>query len=141
VQKETLAPIEAENRKRMVVQVDEDDLIVFLPGTDYIATFYRATPGELLAKSHAGHEVGDAPMTFADEPCNTSSHYYLAAAVCRGRLVRSGTLVLTARVFSLWCGASGARVHTHRCHRQPYQRIRVSDPLRCESRCKRASPS
>jgi hypothetical protein len=66
VQKETLAPIEAENRKRMVVQVDEDDLIVFLPGTDYIATFYRATPGELLAKSHAGHEVGDAPMTFAE---------------------------------------------------------------------------
>ena len=39
---------------------------VFLPGTDYIATFYRATPGELLAKSHAGHEVGDAPMTCAE---------------------------------------------------------------------------
>ena len=51
---------------RMVVQVDGDDLIVFLPGTDYIATFYRATSGELLAKSHAGHEVGDAPMTCAE---------------------------------------------------------------------------
>ena len=50
----------------MVVQVDGDDLTVFLPGTDYIATFYRATPGELLAKSHAGHEVGDAPMTRAE---------------------------------------------------------------------------
>ena len=36
---------------RLVVQVDGD----------YIATFYRATPRELLAKSHAGHEVGDAP--------------------------------------------------------------------------------
>ena len=51
---------------RLVVQVDGDELIVFLPGTDYIATFYRATPGELLAKSHAGHEVGDAPMTCAE---------------------------------------------------------------------------
>ena len=50
----------------MVVQVDEDDLIVLLPGTDYIATFYRATPGELLAKSRAGHEVGDSPMTCAE---------------------------------------------------------------------------
>jgi hypothetical protein len=59
---------ETENRKGLsvVVQVDGDDLIVFLPGTDYIATFYRATPGEILAKSHAGHEVGDAPMTCAE---------------------------------------------------------------------------
>jgi hypothetical protein len=52
--------------RRIVVQVDGDELIVFLPGTDYIATFYRATPSELLAKSHAGHEVGDAPMTCAE---------------------------------------------------------------------------
>ena len=52
--------------ERLIVQVDGDELIVFLPGTDYIATFYRATPGELLAKSHAGHEVGDAPMTCAE---------------------------------------------------------------------------
>jgi hypothetical protein len=51
---------------RTVVQVDGDELIVFLPGTDYVATFYRATPSELLAKSHAGHEVGDAPMTRAE---------------------------------------------------------------------------
>jgi hypothetical protein len=51
---------------RTVVQVDGDELIVFLPGTDYIATFYRATPGELLAKSRAGHEFGDVPMTRAE---------------------------------------------------------------------------
>jgi hypothetical protein len=51
---------------RTVVQVDGDELIVFLPGTDYIATFYRATPSQILAKSQAGPEVGDAPMTCAE---------------------------------------------------------------------------
>jgi hypothetical protein len=44
---------------------DGDELIVFVPGTDYVAIFYRATPSELLAKSHAGHEGGSAPMTRA----------------------------------------------------------------------------
>ena len=66
MQKETVALAESENRKRVVVKVEGDDLIVLLPGTDYVATFYRATPGELLAKSRAGHEVSDSPMTCAE---------------------------------------------------------------------------
>ena len=48
------------------VEVRGDEIIVTLPGTDYVATYYRATPRELLAKSHAGQEADGAPMTRAE---------------------------------------------------------------------------
>ena len=47
-------------------EVRDDEIIVTLPGTDYVATYYRATPRELLAKSHAGQEADGAPMTLAE---------------------------------------------------------------------------
>jgi hypothetical protein len=48
------------------VEVWNDELIVTLPGTTYVATYYRATPRELLAKSSSGQETGGAPMTQAE---------------------------------------------------------------------------
>jgi hypothetical protein len=48
------------------VEVQADDIIVTLPGTDYAVTYYRATPRELLAKSHAGRTDHGSPMTQAE---------------------------------------------------------------------------
>ena len=50
------------------VEVQGDDLVVSLPGTTYVVTYYRATafPQQLLTKSHSGREDQGAPMTQAE---------------------------------------------------------------------------
>jgi hypothetical protein len=48
------------------VEARGDEIIVTLPGTNYVATYYRATSRELLVKSHAGQEADGAPMTQAE---------------------------------------------------------------------------
>jgi hypothetical protein len=47
------------------VAVQGDDIVVTLPGTSYVMTYYRATafPQQLLTKSHSGREDEGAPMT------------------------------------------------------------------------------
>ena len=46
------------------IEVRDDEMIVTLPGTNYVATYYRATARELLAKSSSGQE-SDGAMTQA----------------------------------------------------------------------------
>ena len=50
------------------VEVQGDGLVVSLPGTTYVVTYYRATafPQQLLTKSHSGREDQGAPMTQAE---------------------------------------------------------------------------
>ena len=50
------------------LQVQGDEIVVSLPGTNYVVTYYRAAafPQELLTKSHSGREVENAPMTQAE---------------------------------------------------------------------------
>jgi hypothetical protein len=50
------------------VEVQGDDIVVTLPGTSYVVTYYRATafPQQLLTKSHSGRDDQDAPMTQAE---------------------------------------------------------------------------
>jgi hypothetical protein len=50
------------------VEVQGDDLVVSLPGTTYVVTYYRATafPQQLLTKSHSGREDQGDPMTQAE---------------------------------------------------------------------------
>jgi hypothetical protein len=50
------------------VAVQGDDIVVTLPGTTYVVTYYRATafPQQLLTKSHSGREDQDTPMTQAE---------------------------------------------------------------------------
>jgi hypothetical protein len=48
------------------VEVHGDEMIVTLPGTNYVATYYRATPRELLAKCNSGQEADGALMTQAE---------------------------------------------------------------------------
>jgi hypothetical protein len=50
------------------VEVQGGDIVVTLPGTDYAATYYRATsfPQQLLSKSYSGREADGAPMTRAE---------------------------------------------------------------------------
>jgi hypothetical protein len=50
------------------VEVQGDDIIVTLPGTSYVVTYYRAAafPQQLLTKSHSGREAQGAPMTQAE---------------------------------------------------------------------------
>ena len=50
------------------VEVQGDDIVVTLPGTSYVVTYYRATafPQQLLTKSHSGREDQGAPMTQAE---------------------------------------------------------------------------
>ena len=52
----------------MSVEVQGDDIVVTLPGTSYVVTYYRAAafPQQLLTKSHSGREDEDAPMTQAE---------------------------------------------------------------------------
>jgi len=47
------------------VEVQGDDIVVTLPGTSYVVTYYRATafPQQLLTKSHSGREDQGAAMT------------------------------------------------------------------------------
>ena len=47
------------------VEVQGDDIVVTLPGTSYVVTYYRAAafPQQLLTKSHSGREDEGAPMT------------------------------------------------------------------------------
>ena len=49
------------------VKVQGDEIVVTLPGTSYVVTYYRAAafPQRLLTKSHSGREDEDAPMTQA----------------------------------------------------------------------------
>ena len=50
----------------MSVEVQGDDIVVTLPGTSYVVTYYRAAaafPQQLLTKSHSGREDEGAPMT------------------------------------------------------------------------------
>ena len=50
------------------VEVQGDDIVVTLPGTGYVVTYYRAAafPQQLLTKSHSGREDEGAPMTQAE---------------------------------------------------------------------------
>ena len=50
---------------RLNVEVQGDDIVVTLPGTGYVVTYYRAAafPQQLLTKSHSGREDEGAPMT------------------------------------------------------------------------------
>jgi len=50
---------------RLRVEVQGDDIVVTLPGTSYVVTYYRAAafPQQLLTKSHSGREDEGAPMT------------------------------------------------------------------------------
>jgi hypothetical protein len=50
------------------VEVQGDDIVVTLPGTRYVVTYYRAAafPQQLLTKSHSGREDEDAPITQAE---------------------------------------------------------------------------
>ena len=52
----------------MSVEVQGDDIVVTLPGTSYVVTYYRAAafPQQLLTKSHSGREDEDAPITQAE---------------------------------------------------------------------------
>ena len=45
------------------VEVQGDDIVVTLPGTTYVVTYYRATafPQQLLTKSHSGREDKNTP--------------------------------------------------------------------------------
>jgi hypothetical protein len=47
------------------VEVQGDDIVVTLPGTSYVVTYYRAAafPQQLLTKSHSGRDDQAAPMT------------------------------------------------------------------------------
>jgi hypothetical protein len=47
------------------LEVQGDDIVVTLPGTSYVVTYYRAAafPQQLLTKSHSGREDQGAPMT------------------------------------------------------------------------------
>jgi len=47
------------------VEVQGSDIIVTLPGTNYVVTYYRAAafPQQLLTKSHSGRENKETPMT------------------------------------------------------------------------------
>jgi len=47
--------------------VHGDDIVVTLPGTSYVVTYYRAAafPQQLLTKSHSGREDEGARMTQA----------------------------------------------------------------------------
>ena len=49
------------------VEVHGDDIVVTLPGTRYVVTYYRAAafPQQLLTKSHSGREDEGARMTQA----------------------------------------------------------------------------
>jgi hypothetical protein len=53
---------------RLRVEVQGDDIIVTLPGTSYVVTYYRAAafPQQLLTKSHSGRDDEGAPMTQAE---------------------------------------------------------------------------
>lgn len=53
---------------RLSVEVQGDDIVVTLPGTSYVVTYYRAAafPQQLLTKSHSGREGEGAPMTQAE---------------------------------------------------------------------------
>ena len=50
------------------VEVQGDDIVVTLPGTSYVVTYYRATafPQQLLTKSHSGREDQAGSMTQAE---------------------------------------------------------------------------
>ena len=50
------------------VEADGDDIIITLPGTSYVVTYYRsaAFPQQLITKSHSGHEEERALMTQAE---------------------------------------------------------------------------
>jgi hypothetical protein len=47
------------------VEVQGDDIVVTLPGTSYVVTYYRAAafPQQLLTKSHSGRDDQGARMT------------------------------------------------------------------------------
>jgi hypothetical protein len=50
------------------LQVQGDEIVVSLPGTNYVVTYYRAAafPQQLLTKSHSGREDQSALMTQAE---------------------------------------------------------------------------
>jgi hypothetical protein len=56
------------DQRDLHVEVQGDDIVVTLPGTSYVVTYYRAAafPQQLLTKSHSGREDQDGPMTQAE---------------------------------------------------------------------------
>ena len=56
------------SRPDLHLEVVDDAIIVTLPGTSYVVTYYRAAafPQQLLTKSHSGREEQRAPVTQAE---------------------------------------------------------------------------
>jgi hypothetical protein len=56
------------SRPDLHLKVVDDAIIVTLPGTSYVVTYYRAAafPQQLLTKSHSGREEQRAPVTQAE---------------------------------------------------------------------------
>jgi hypothetical protein len=52
----------------LTVEGQGHDIIVTLPGTSYVVTYYRAAafPQQLLTKSHSGREDKNTPITQAE---------------------------------------------------------------------------
>ena len=50
------------------IEVQGDEIVVTLPSTSYVVTYYRAAafPQQLLTKSHSGREDEGAQMTQAE---------------------------------------------------------------------------
>ena len=50
------------------VKVQGDEVVVTLPGTSYVVTYYRAAafPQQLLTKSHSGREDKNTPIAQAE---------------------------------------------------------------------------
>ena len=63
-----LAGLRRMKERDLHVEVQGDDIVVSLPGTSYVVTYYRATafPQQLLTKSHSGRQDQNAPMTQAE---------------------------------------------------------------------------
>jgi hypothetical protein len=69
------------------VEVQGDEIVVTLPGTSYVVTYYRAAafPQQLLTRSHSGRADEGAPMTQAEfhaRAWKTASHGARAGVDC-----------------------------------------------------------
>ena len=86
------------------VEVQGDDIVVTLPGTSYVVTYYRAAafPQQLLTKSHSGREDHGAPMTQAE----FHARAWKSASAC---LLLVGSAVLFPKENSVHLPAAGRR--------------------------------
>jgi hypothetical protein len=86
------------------VEVQGDDIVVTLPGTSYVVTYYRAAafPQQLLTKSHSGREDEDATMTQAEfharawKAASPYRHWFPPKEPEKPRVVHPGLLLTMA---------------------------------------------